>query len=119
METIKDSADAKKLLDDLIESLFAHESVVIEEEIMYSDMRESVHLLKILNRIKTKSDERDVWSISNTFMDMHRMSKTWMGWPENLNVQVEVNPKKETFLWQKRENYWDGYRRWTWLNSPR
>ena len=37
METMMDSADAKRLLDDIIESLPTHRRAVIDEEITYSD----------------------------------------------------------------------------------
>ena len=61
METMMGSADARTLLDDIIESLLAHRRAVIDEEITYSDLIERLHHLKIVIRIKAGSDERDEW----------------------------------------------------------
>ena len=52
METMMDSADARKLLDDIIVSLPTHRRADIDEEITYSDLSERVHHLKIMTRIK-------------------------------------------------------------------
>ena len=52
METMMDSADARKLSDNSTESLPAHRRAVIDEEITYSDLIEKVHHLKIMIRIK-------------------------------------------------------------------
>ena len=60
METMMDSADAKRLLDDIIESLPTHRRKVIDEEITYSDLNERVHHLKIMIKIKPGIEERDV-----------------------------------------------------------
>ena len=96
METMMDSAYAKRLLDDVIESLPTHRRAVIDEEISYSDLSERVHHLKIMIKIKPGSDERDVWPIRNRILDMHRVGKT--GGPEKLKVQVEVNPRKKPYV---------------------
>ena len=96
METMMDSAHARRLLGDIIESLPAHRRALIDEGITYSDLSERVHHLKIMIRKKAGSDERDVWPIRNTRLDMHRMEKT--GWPEKLKVQGEVNPRKKPYV---------------------
>ena len=94
MQTMMGSADARRLLDSIIESLLAHRRAVIDEEkITYSDMNERVHHLKVVIRIKAGIDEGDVWPIGNKILDMHRVEKT--GWPGKLKVQVEVNPRKK------------------------
>ena len=59
-----DSADARRLLDNIIESLPALRRAVIDEEITYSDLSERVHHLTVV--IRTGSDERDVWPIRRT-----------------------------------------------------
>ena len=90
METMMDSADAKKLLCETFGSLPAHRRKVIDEEITYSDLSETVHHLKIMERGK------EFRPIRNRILDMHRMGKA--AWPEKLNVQVEVNPKKKPYV---------------------
>ena len=75
METMMDSADAKRLLDDIIESLPTHRRAVIDEEIAYSDLSERVHHLKIMIKIKPGSDERGVLPIRNRILDTHRMER--------------------------------------------
>ena len=69
-----DSADARRLLDNIIESLPALRRAVIDEEITYSDLSERVHHLTIV--IRTGSDERDVWPIRNRILDTRRVGKT-------------------------------------------
>ena len=75
METMMDGA-AKRLLDDIIESLPAHRRAVIDEEITYSDSLERVHHLKVMINIKEGSDERDVWPIRSRVLGVHRVEKT-------------------------------------------
>ena len=96
METLMDSADAKKLLDDTIESLRAHRRVVIDEDITYSDLNERVRHMEIMLRIKAGSDERDVWPIRKKILDMHRVERT--EWPEKLKAQVGVNPRTKPYV---------------------
>ena len=62
------SADAKRLLDDIIECLLAHRRAVIDEEITYSDLSERVHHLKMMIRIKAGSGGRGVWPIRNRIL---------------------------------------------------
>ena len=47
-------------------------------------------------RINEGSEERDVWPIRNIILHLHRVGQT--GWPEKLNVQVEMNPKKKPYV---------------------
>ena len=47
-------------------------------------------------KIKPGSEEKDVWPIRNRILDMHSMGKA--GWPEQIKVQVEVNPKKKPYV---------------------
>ena len=69
---------------------------MIDEEVTHSDLSERVHYLKIPIKIKPGCDERDVWPLRNRILDMHRTGMT--GWPENLKVQVEVNPRKKPYV---------------------
>ena len=58
METMMDSANARKLVNDIFESLPTHRRAVSDEEIACSDLSERVHHLKIMLRIKAGSEER-------------------------------------------------------------
>ena len=70
VETMMDSPNARKLLNDIIESLPTRGRAVINEEITCSDLSEGVHHLKIVIRIKAECEERDVWPIRNRILDM-------------------------------------------------
>ena len=96
METMMDSVGARKLVDGIITSLPAHRRAVIDEEVTYSDLSGRVHHLKIMLRIQSGCEERDVWPIRNRIMDMHRARM--VGWPEKLKVQVVVNPRKKPYV---------------------
>ena len=93
-ETMMGRADARKLVDGIITSLPAHRRALIDEEVHYSDLSEMVHHLKIMLRIKSGCDERDVRPIRKN-LDMHRTRM--FGWTENLKVQVEVNQRKKPY----------------------
>ena len=72
METTMGSMAARKLVESIITSLPTHRRAVIDEEVTYSDLSERVHHLKILIKIKTRCDEREVWPMRNGILDMHR-----------------------------------------------
>ena len=92
MEIMMGSADARKVLSDIFESLPKHRRAVIEEILA----RISHHHVKIIIRIKEGCVERDVWPMRNKIWDLHRVGQT--GWPEQLNVHVEMNPKKRPYV---------------------
>ena len=58
METMMESADAKRVLDDIIKRLPTHRRALIDEEITYSDLNERVHHLQIMIKIKPGTEER-------------------------------------------------------------
>ena len=91
-----DSANAKKLLEEIFENLPAHRRKVIDEETTYDDLSERVRHSKIVIKSKSGSEERDVWPIRNRILDMHRMGQA--GWPDKLDFQLEVNPKKKPIV---------------------
>ena len=91
-----DSMAAIKLVEGIITSLPKHGRAVIDEEVTHSDLSERVRHLKILIKIKPGCDERDVWPIRTTILDMHRTGM--LGWPEKLKVQVEMNPRKKPYV---------------------
>ena len=76
IETMMGSADARKRLKDIFESLPSHGRAVIDEEITYSDLSERIHHLKIVIRIKAGCENREVWPIKNRILKMHRMGQT-------------------------------------------
>ena len=80
-------------------SLPTHRKAVTDEEITYSDLSERIHHLKIVIKIKTGTEEEDVWSISDRILDLHRAGQ--IGWPDKLEVQVEVNPRKKPYFRRK------------------
>ena len=70
METMMGSADAKKLLGEIFGSLPAHRRKVIDEEVTYSDLSETVHHLKIMIKIKPGwSEEQDFWPKNMSFAE--------------------------------------------------
>ena len=97
METMIDSAPARRLVDGIITSLPTHRRAVIDEEVTYSDLSERVHHLKIMIRIKPGCDEWNVWLISNRILDMHRTGT--VGWPDKL----EFNPREKPYLTEMGE----------------
>ena len=96
METMMGSADARKILKDILESLPSHRRAILDEEVTYSDLSERLYPLKIVIKIKTGTEERDVWPVRNRILDMHRAGQT--GWPEKLKALVEVNPRKKPYV---------------------
>ena len=81
------------MVEGIITSLLTHRSAVRDEGVTYSDLSEKVQHLKILIKIKTGCDERNVWLIGNRILDMRRAGM--LGWPEKLKVQVDMNPRKK------------------------
>ena len=96
IDTMMGSADARKILKDIFESLPTHKRSVIDEQITYSDLSERIHHLRIVIRIKEGSEGRDVWPIRNRSLDVHRVGQS--GWREKLKVQVVVNPRKKSYV---------------------
>ena len=66
----------KDIVKDIFEGLPSHRRSVIDEQITLSDMSERIHHLKIVIRIKEGSEERDVWSMRNRILNMHRVGQT-------------------------------------------
>ena len=96
METMMDSADARKILKDILQNLPAHRREIIVEGVTFSDLGERVLHMKIVIKIKKETEERDVWQVRNRILDMHRTGQS--GWPEKLKVQVDVNLKKKPYV---------------------
>ena len=101
METTTGTADARKLLDKIIESLPAHRRADIDEEITYSGLSDRLHHLKIVIRIEAGCEDRDVWPTRNRILDMHRLGHT--EWPEKLKVQVDMNARKKPYVTEMGE----------------
>ena len=101
METMMDSANAGKILKKILESLPSHRRAIIDEKTIYSDLSERIHHLKIVIKINTGTEEKDVWPIRNRILDMHRAGQ--MGWPGKLKVQVEADPRKKPHVTEMRK----------------
>ena len=70
METMIESATARKNVDGIIGSRPTQRRAVIGKDVTSSDLSERVHHLKIVIKIIPGCDERDVWPLTKRMLEM-------------------------------------------------